>query len=88
MDATRCIIVHLAATQSLQHTIGDRTIPLWYYGLVVGVVAVILVQVSHLSYLLWELYSHHGKFLSDVKISMQTAPSVLKRHSDRVSLVS
>lgn len=52
MDATRCIIVHLAATQSLQHTIGDRTIPLWYYGLVVGVVAVILVQVSLLTYML------------------------------------
>lgn len=45
MDATRCIIVHLAATQSLQHTICDDTIPLWYYGVVVGVVAVILVQV-------------------------------------------
>ena len=45
MDATRCIIVHLAATQSLQHTISDPSIPLWYYGIVIGVIAVILVQV-------------------------------------------
>lgn len=49
MDATRCIIVHLAATQSLQHTICDDSIPLWYYGVVVGVIAVILVQVCLLA---------------------------------------
>lgn len=45
MDATRCIIVHLAATQSLQHTVGDGSISLEYYGFVVGVIAIILVQV-------------------------------------------
>ena len=39
MDATRCIIVHLAATQSLQHTICDDSISLEYYGFVVGVIA-------------------------------------------------
>ena len=46
MDATRCIIVHLAATQSLQHTICNDNISLWYYGIVVGVIAIILVQVT------------------------------------------
>lgn len=57
MDATRCIIVHLAATQSLQHTICNDNISLWYYGVVVGVIAIILVQVL----VLW-----HGRRVDQV----------------------
>ena len=44
LDATRCIILHLAATQSLQHAT-DRPDCL-LCGLAVGAVAIILGQVS------------------------------------------
>ena len=44
LDATRCIILHLAATQSLQHA-SDRPDCL-LCGLAVGAVAILLGQVG------------------------------------------
>lgn len=46
LDATRCVILHLAATQSLQHAWGDTSPPLWVCGLIVAAIAVIIVQVG------------------------------------------
>ncbi|CAL5220298.1 g2283 [Coccomyxa viridis] len=53
LDATRCIILHLAATQSLQHA-SDKSDCL-VCGLIVGVIAIVLGQVRTLSELGWFL---------------------------------
>jgi vesicular inhibitory amino acid transporter len=45
LDATRCVILHLAATQSLQHALGDAAPPMWQCGLVVMLLAGVSVQV-------------------------------------------
>jgi hypothetical protein len=45
LDATRCVILHLAATQSLQHALGDSSPPMWQCGLAVMVMAAIATQV-------------------------------------------
>lgn len=45
LDATRCVILHLAASQSLQHALGPASPPLWQCGLVVLGLAGIIVQV-------------------------------------------
>jgi hypothetical protein len=45
LDATRCVILHLAATQSLQHALGDAAPPMWQCGLAVLVAAGIFTQV-------------------------------------------
>ncbi len=49
LDATRCIILHLAATQSLQHA-SDKSDCL-VCGLIVGVIAIVLGQVHALTLL-------------------------------------
>jgi vesicular inhibitory amino acid transporter len=48
LDATRCVILHLAASQSLQHALGPVSPPLWQCGLVVLGLAGIIVQVRFL----------------------------------------
>ncbi|KAF8063001.1 AVT1D [Scenedesmus sp. PABB004] len=53
LDATRCIILHLAATQSLQHALGDAAPPMWQCGLAVLVLAAAATQVRALSQLSW-----------------------------------
>lgn len=45
LDATRCVILHLAATQSLQHALGASAPPMWQCGLVVMVMAAVATQV-------------------------------------------
>lgn len=45
LDATRCIILHLAATQSLQHALGDAAPPMWQCGLAILVLAFLANQV-------------------------------------------
>ncbi len=49
LDATRCIILHLAATQSLEHA-SNKTDCL-VCGLIVGIVAIVLGQVRALAML-------------------------------------
>lgn len=48
LDATRCVILHLAATQSLQHALGDAAPAMWQCGLAVLVMAAIATQVGGL----------------------------------------
>jgi len=45
LDATRCVILHLAATQSLQHALGDSAPPMWQCGLAVLIMAAAATQV-------------------------------------------
>lgn len=45
LDATRCVILHLAATQSLQHALGDAAPPMWQCGLAVLALAGLATQV-------------------------------------------
>ncbi|KAI8471654.1 MAG: transmembrane amino acid transporter protein-domain-containing protein [Monoraphidium minutum] len=49
LDGTRCVILHLAATQSLEHALGSAAPPLWQCGLIVLVVAAIASQIRALS---------------------------------------
>ena len=50
LDATRCIILHLAATQSLQHALGSPPgVPFWWLGGAVAVGAWALAQVRALT---------------------------------------
>lgn len=49
LDGTRCVILHLAATQSLEHALGDAAPPLWQCGLLVLVIASVASQVRALS---------------------------------------
>ncbi|GBF97031.1 amino acid transporter [Raphidocelis subcapitata] len=49
LDATRCVILHLAATQSLEHALGDAAPPLWQCGLIVLALAAAAAQVRALS---------------------------------------
>lgn len=49
LDATRCVILHLAATQSLEHALGDAAPPLWQCGLIVLAIAAAASQVRALS---------------------------------------
>ncbi|GLI62001.1 hypothetical protein VaNZ11_004573 [Volvox africanus] len=54
LDATRCIILHLAATQSLYHAIApllEEALPLWQCSVIVGVVVLLLGQVRYLTQL-------------------------------------
>lgn len=53
LDATRCVILHLAATQSLQHALGDSAPAMWQCGLIVLAVAGLLTQIRALSELSW-----------------------------------
>ncbi|WIA19860.1 hypothetical protein OEZ85_005763 [Tetradesmus obliquus] len=53
LDATRCVILHLAATQSLQHALGDSAPPMWQCGLAVLVMAGLFTQIRALSELSW-----------------------------------
>lgn len=46
-DATRCIILHLAATQALQAAVAREDVPLLVYALVIAGLALIFVQVPH-----------------------------------------
>lgn len=46
--ATRCIILHLVTSQSLQHAAGNAEVPLVVYSLVIAVVALFCIQVSYL----------------------------------------
>ncbi len=43
--ATRCIILHLVTSQSLQHAAGNAEVPLVVYSLVIAVVALFCIQV-------------------------------------------
>jgi hypothetical protein len=45
LDATRCIILQLAATQSLHHALGAAAPAMWQCGLVVVLLAGLLSQV-------------------------------------------
>jgi hypothetical protein len=45
LDATRCVILHLAATQSMQHALAESAPPMWQCGLAVLVLAAIATQV-------------------------------------------
>ncbi|WIA36420.1 hypothetical protein OEZ86_007730 [Tetradesmus obliquus] len=49
LDATRCIILQLAATQSLSHALGAAAPAMWQCGLVVVLLAGLLSQVRALS---------------------------------------
>lgn len=49
LDATRCVILHLAATQSLEHALGDAAPPLWQCGLIVLGIAAVASQIRALS---------------------------------------
>jgi hypothetical protein len=49
LDGTRCVILHLAATQSLEHALGDHAPPLWQCGLIVLVLAAVAAQIRALS---------------------------------------
>ncbi|MEW5297296.1 MAG: hypothetical protein WDW36_000513 [Sanguina aurantia] len=63
LDATRCVILHLAASESLRHIfpedasgsgmIGGQRPPLWQCGLVVLVLALVLGQIRSLARLSW-----------------------------------
>mmetsp|Transcript_35135 Transcript_35135/g.78203 ORF Transcript_35135/g.78203 Transcript_35135/m.78203 type:complete len:519 (+) Transcript_35135:215-1771(+) len=54
LDATRCVILHLAAAQSLRHVFpADSMPPLWQCGLVVLLLAAVLVQIRSLAELSW-----------------------------------
>lgn len=54
LDATRCIILHLAASQSLQHAFPeDARPPLWQCGIGVAIIATALTQIRALSELSW-----------------------------------
>jgi len=46
-DATRCIILHLAATQALQAAVAREDVPLLVYALVIAGLALIFVQVPY-----------------------------------------
>jgi hypothetical protein len=48
LDATRCIILQLAATQSLHHALGAAAPAMWQCGLVVVLLAGLLSQVSNM----------------------------------------
>jgi hypothetical protein len=48
LDATRCIILQLAATQSLHHALGAAAPAMWQCGLVVLLLAGLLSQVRRL----------------------------------------
>ena len=52
LDATRCVILHLAAAQSLQRAAGGR-LGVWTAGGCVSVIELALSQVWPLSYPLW-----------------------------------
>ena len=43
--ATRCIILHLVTSQSLQHAAGNAEVPLVVYSLVIAVTALFCIQV-------------------------------------------
>ena len=49
LDGTRCVILHLAATQSLEHALGDSAPPLWQCGLIVLLIAAVASQIRALS---------------------------------------
>ncbi|GLC36986.1 hypothetical protein PLESTB_000171200 [Pleodorina starrii] len=56
LDATRCIILHLAATQSLFHAVApllgpQGALPLWQCSVLVGVVVLLLGQIRYLTQL-------------------------------------
>jgi len=42
--ATRCIILHLVTSQSLQHAAGNADVPLVVYSLVIAIVALFCIQ--------------------------------------------
>jgi hypothetical protein len=58
LGATRCIILHLATSESLRHAFGGEDTPLLVYGLMVAAVALVMVQAS-----LAGLLAAHGVFL-------------------------
>lgn len=49
LDGTRCVILHLAATQSLEHALGAAAPPLWQCGLIVLLLAAVASQIRALS---------------------------------------
>ncbi|PNW82897.1 hypothetical protein CHLRE_06g298750v5 [Chlamydomonas reinhardtii] len=56
LDATRCIILHLAATQSLFHALSpslQQVLPLWQCSVIVAVVVLLLGQIRYLTQLSW-----------------------------------
>ncbi|GAX75713.1 hypothetical protein CEUSTIGMA_g3156.t1 [Chlamydomonas eustigma] len=54
LDATQCVIIHLAATQALRHTFPEESAPpLWKCGAAVWVVACIFAQIHSLPELSW-----------------------------------
>jgi hypothetical protein len=69
LDATRCVILHLAATQSLEHALGDAAPPLWQCGLIVLGIAAVASQIRALSelssFFLLGTSAQVGGFLGD-----------------------
>ncbi|GAX75715.1 hypothetical protein CEUSTIGMA_g3158.t1 [Chlamydomonas eustigma] len=69
LDATRCVILHLAAAQSLRHVFPEETRPpCWQCGLVVLVVASLIVQVRSLAKLSWVFSTGTGSQLIAIGI--------------------
>jgi hypothetical protein len=48
LGASRCIILHLATAESLQHAMGGKDQSLLMYSLIVASVALVMVQASNL----------------------------------------
>ena len=56
LGASRCIILHLATAESLQHAMGGKDQSLLMYSLIVAGVALVMVQaraLSHIDGVLW-----------------------------------
>ena len=54
LDATRCVILHLAASQSLRHIFPEASRPpVWQCGAIVLIVASVFVQIRSLAELSW-----------------------------------
>jgi len=69
LDATRCVILHLAATQSLRHAFPEETRPpLWLCGFAVLVLGCILVQVRSMAEMSWVFMTGTGSQLVAVAI--------------------
>ena len=60
LGATRCIILHLATSESLQHAIGGEEGSLMLCGLTVALVSLALVQVRFPLLHCACSYTHHG----------------------------
>ena len=70
LGATRCIILHLATSESLQHAMGGEDGSLMLCGLTVALVSLALVQVICCASLLW-CSSNHTLSLQQQRTSQE-----------------